>query len=200
MLQPGNIVERYRVESVLGRGGAATVYRVEHVTLGTVHALKVLHVDREEVRRRMVDEGRLQARIEHANIVRVSDVLTVDGAPALLMRFIDGPSLRDQMQRERLERHEALRLFRGVVAGVSHAHQHGVVHRDLKPANVMIDNDGRPMVTDFGLAKNLDPAFTADGTKTRIGRMMGTPGYMAPEQMQHAGGVDHRADIYSPLQ
>ncbi len=173
------------------------VYRVQHITLDTLHALKVLVTDQEDIHRRLIDEGRVQARLKHPNIVPVSDVLTIEGSPALLMRYIEGPSLKERIKGEPLSYDHALSIFRGIVAGVAHAHENGVIHRDLKPANVLIDAEGVPLVTDFGIAKHLDSTLTSGNDKTRAGKMMGSPAYMAPEQMRHAGGVDYRADIFS---
>jgi eukaryotic-like serine/threonine-protein kinase len=200
VLTPGDIVERYRIELLLGRGGMALVYRVRHLSLETVHALKVLQVDDPMVRERLVREGRVQARIRHPNVVSVRDVLEVEGAPALLMDFVGGGSLADRLERGPLPPEEALSLFRGVVAGVAHAHAHGLVHRDLKPANVLLDRDEAgallPRVTDFGLARLSDDTLDRQH-RTRQGQAMGTPAYMAPEQIRDASAVDQRADIWS---
>jgi eukaryotic-like serine/threonine-protein kinase len=200
VLEPGQVIERYRVELTLGEGGAATVYRVRHTTLGTLHALKLLHIVHPTMRSRLIDEGRIQARLRHPNIVAVTDVLDVDGAPALLMEFVGGGSLADRLQAGPVRLDDALRLFRGVVAGVAHAHAEGLVHRDLKPANVLLAPGPDPTspsvakVTDFGIARILDG--TGPGhTWTGVG--MGTPAYMAPEQAGDARGIDARADIFS---
>ena len=200
MLAPGQVIERYRVELTLGEGGAATVYRVRHTTLGTLHALKLLHVVHPTMRARLLDEGRIQARLRHPNIVAVTDVLELDGAPALLMEFVGGGTLGDRMRQGPLGLDEALRIFRGIVAGVAHAHAEGLVHRDLKPANVLLapgstpDEPPLPKVTDFGIARILGDAGPG---RTRTGVGMGTPAYMAPEQAGDARGIDARADIFS---
>ena len=205
MLKAGEIVERYRVEGELGRGGMATVYRVRHVTLGTVHALKLLHITHPVIRQRMLTEGQAQARLRHPNIVAVTDVLDVAGQPALLMEFVGGGDLHLRLARGALALDAALELFRGIVAGVAFAHAQGVVHRDLKPANVMLaardpargiqgDADLVPKVTDFGLAKLMDQDGPA---RTRSAAAMGTPQYMPPEQIRDAKSVDLRADVYA---
>lgn len=200
LLSPGDLVERYRVELLLGRGGMALVYRVRHTRLETVHALKVLQVDDPMVRERLVREGQVQASIRHDNVVSVRDVLEVQGEPALLMDFVGGGSLADRLEQGPLPRELALDLFRGVVAGVAHAHAHGLVHRDLKPANVLLEvrPDGVlvPRVTDFGLARLTDDLVSRQH-HTRQGQAMGTPAYMAPEQIRDASSVDRRADIWS---
>ncbi len=199
-LSAGSLVDgRYTVESLLGKGGMATVYRVRHNQLHSAHALKILDLPAASIRERLLAEGRVQATLQHRNIVAVTDVVTVSGAPGLIMELIEGPSLDELLQEHRLTFDQADQLARGIIAGVGAAHRHGRVHRDLKPANVMLQvtREGLiPKVADFGLAKVL----TADGDgagRTRSGLAMGTPPYMAPEQIRDAKNVDHRADIFS---
>jgi serine/threonine protein kinase len=197
-LDVGQVVDRYTVERVLGAGGTAVVYLVKHNRLGTRHALKVLTISSTAIRERMLREGRVQAKLQHLNVVAVSDVLEIDGAPALLMEYIDGPSLEAALQRYRLTMGDAELLFTGILSGVRAAHAENLVHRDLKPANVLLARTPEgfvPKVTDFGLAKVLaqDPAVA----HTRSGISMGTPSYMAPEQIRDARTVDQRADIWS---
>jgi tRNA A-37 threonylcarbamoyl transferase component Bud32 len=198
-LQPGDLVERYRVEAVLGQGGTARVYRVRHTTLGTVHALKVLTLDHAGIRSRLLAEGQVQARMTHPNLVPVRDVLEVEGAPALLMDFVPGRSLQVRLGQGPLSVEKALPMFRGVVSGVGYAHGMGLVHRDLKPANVLLDESEDPpvpRVADFGLVRVLDLPEGATRA-TQVGMAMGTPGYMAPEQLRDARSVDQRADIFA---
>ncbi len=199
MLKPGDKVERYTVLSLLGEGGMAAVYKVEHDTLGTVHALKVLTLTSKAIRERLVNEGRVQAKLDHINAVAVRDVLDIEEAPGLLMDFVDGPDLELWLQDNRPSLEEAEALFRGIVAAVRAAHQQGLIHRDLKPANVLMAKDGDgnwiPKVADFGLAKAI-AGDTAQG-KTRSGVAMGTPEFMAPEQIRDASTVDERADIFA---
>lgn len=199
MLDSGQIVDRYTVESVIGYGGTAVVYLVRHVQLSTAHALKVLSVSSGAIRERMLREGRVQAAMTHANLVGVSDVIDVDGSPGLLMEYIEGPSLEEALKSYRISLEDAETLFHGIVLGVQAAHQHGLVHRDLKPANVLLsasDEGYVPKVTDFGLAKVLVGEGQEVGT-TRAGIAMGTPSYMAPEQVRDARQVDQRADVFS---
>ncbi len=199
MLDAGREVDRYVVEGELGRGGMAVVYRVRHITLDTLHAMKVLTLAGPVVAQRLLEEGRVQARLRHPNVVPVTDALVVDGHPALVMEFVDGPGLDQLVAAGELDTQTALELFRGVLDGVEEAHAHGMVHRDLKPSNVLIDaRGGRSIarVTDFGIAKALEPT-EARGFETRSGMAMGTPGYMAPEQFKDAKHVDQRADVWS---
>ena len=196
----GTTLDRYSVEAELGAGGMATVYRVRHLTLGSLHALKVLKVQSASIRQRLVQEGRVQATLRHPNIVAVTDVIDVDGAPGLVMEFIDGPSLEGWLEENRPSLAQSEAIFRGILAGVARAHRQGLVHRDLKPGNVLLDSSGDdgivPKVADFGLAKILDDE-EGFGSQTRSGIAMGTPAYMAPEQVRSAKNVDQRADIFA---
>src|SRR5262245_35627495 len=157
MLSGGQRVDRYVVEGLLGEGGMAEVYRVRHATLGSLHALKILKVQAPTVRARLLAEGRAQAALRHPNLVAVTDVIEVDGAPPLVLDFVDGPWLEAWLVDHRPSPREAEQLFLGIVAGVERAHRAGLVHRDLKPGNVLLErgDDGVlvPKVTDFGLAK-----------------------------------------------
>ena len=147
--------------------------------MGTPHALKVLTVPSRQVRRRLVEEGRLQATLRHPNIVSVTDVIDVEGAPGLLMELIEGPTLKQWFHRYDPSLAEALAVFRGVCAGVGHAHAHDLVHRDLTPGNILLQiEDDRmvPKVSDFGLAKVLDSPAAAHEYRTKSGATMGTPG------------------------
>ncbi len=196
MLAPGTNVGRYVVQSVLGEGGMAVVYRVTQEQLGTTFALKVLTLNRTDIRERFVQEGKLQAGLRHPNIVSVFDLVDVEGSPGLLLEFVDGQSLSERIGKGPIPLDEAESIFRGVVAGVSTAHRHGIVHRDLKPGNVlltMVDGQPIPKVADFGLAKIAE----AEGGATRTGTTMGTPSYMAPEQIRDAKHVDARADVFA---
>jgi serine/threonine protein kinase len=197
-LVPGTAIDRYVVEGVLGTGGMATVYLVRHETLNTLHALKVLDVASADVRRRLIEEGRAQSRLRHPNIVPVTDVVPVRGAPGLVMDYVEGPSLRQFLSDHRCTIPELDALAGGILDGVEAAHAAGLVHRDLKPDNVLVHVvDGRvvPRITDFGLAKFLDRELAEHATRT--GTTMGTPAYMPPEQIRDASSVDARADVWA---
>jgi len=197
-LQPGAEIERYHVQGIIGRGGQATVYLVRHRTLETLHALKVLTVSSSTIRQRLIREGRVQARLAHPNVVPVTDVLEIDGSPGLLMPYIDGPTLAQLMATRAVAVDEAEALFRGILDGMEHAHALGVIHRDLKPSNVLLSDTPTglvPQIADFGVAKAFE---SEDGSgQTRTGVAMGTPSYMAPEQIRDAKNVDLRADIFA---
>ncbi|MFZ5478989.1 MAG: serine/threonine-protein kinase [Myxococcota bacterium] len=198
MLAPGQNLDRYTVLAELGSGGMATVFKVRHNTLNSLHALKLLKVQSPVIRQRLMQEGRTQASLRHPNIVTVTDVVEVDGASGLVMEFIDGPTLEAWLRDHRPSLADAERLFLGVLAGVARAHRHGLVHRDLKPGNVLLEegDDGLvPKVTDFGLVKALSDDDAA--SHTRSGIAMGTPAYMSPEQVRNAKNVDQRTDIFA---
>lgn len=177
----------------------ATVYLVRHVDLGTAYAMKVLHVPAAAIQQRLLLEGRVQSRLRHANLVAVTDMVDVESAPGLVMEWVAGPPLDQWLQHTRLSWPQADALARGILAGVAHAHAHGLVHRDLKPANVLLALEPTgvvPKVSDFGLAKLLS---TDEGgpSQTRSGIAMGSPAYMSPEQIRDARRVDQRADVFA---
>ncbi len=186
---------KYVIESELGEGGLAVVYKVRHATLDTPFAVKILKVTLPSLQDRLIVEGQLQAQLQHPNVVKVTDVIKVDGFPALVMEFIDGIALDDYLNESTPSVQQAEELFLQVLDAVDEAHERGIIHRDLKPANVMMQRTRTkwiPKVCDFGLGKNLEK----EG-QTRTGQQMGTPAYMAPEQIRSTKDVDQRADIFS---
>jgi serine/threonine-protein kinase len=198
-LQPGARIERFEVVQILGAGGTAHVYRVRHTTLGSDHALKLLTPAHAALRDRLAQEGRVQARLRHPNIVAVTDVVEHEGRPGLVMELVRGPTL-DHWLRDRgpMAPLDAIRLMDGVLAAVAAAHEAEVLHRDLKPANVLLEDGPQGLiarVTDFGIAK----VFSDDARSghTRIGVTMGTPGYMAPEQWADAANADASSDVFA---
>ena len=197
-LAPGAEFDRYRVDSVLGEGGTATVFLVTHRTLKTQRALKVLHVANKRLAERLTQEALILSTIEHRNIVRIIDALDVDGSPAVLMEYVNGPPLDRYLLDSPPSLATAEGIFLGILDGVERAHNAGIVHRDLKPANVLLAmENGRPVpkVADFGIARVFGD--TEGQRMTKTGSAMGTPSYMAPEQIMDAAGVDQRADIFA---
>ncbi|MEZ4241179.1 MAG: serine/threonine-protein kinase [Myxococcota bacterium] len=197
-LKPGDRIDRFTVLRLLGSGGIAHVYHVRHEGLGTEHALKVLQFTGPSLEERLRHEGWVQSRVRHPNVVAVSDAMKVGEMPALLMDLVPGVDLSRWLCDHEPDVALAERLFRDIVAGVRAAHEAGVIHRDLKPANVLLDltDPERPTarVADFGLVKILD--LDQPGL-THTGMPMGTPNYMAPEQIDRPSAVDQRADIHS---
>jgi serine/threonine protein kinase len=188
---PGNLIaERYRIISLLGRGGMGEVYRADDLKLGQQVALKFLPeavVDRFALER-FRNEVRTARRISHPNVCRVHDIGETNTQVFLSMEYVDGEDLSSLLHRNgRLPREKALEISRKICAGLAAAHDKGVLHRDLKPSNIMIDRSGEVLIMDFGLA----------GLAHQIEDLRsGTPAYMAPEQL--AGKeVTARSDIYS---
>lgn len=195
--QVGESVGRYEVIRELGRGGMGAVFLVRQAGLGGLFALKVVEAPGAGLRARLLDEGRHQARVRHPNVVLMVELLELDGGLGLVMEYVNGPTLGDWLHGRALPLYHALALFDGVVQGVGAAHAEGLVHRDIKPSNVLMAQASPlpvPKVADFGLVKLLDN--DAPGM-TRSGVMMGTVGWMAPEQSEDASRVDQRADVFS---
>jgi predicted ATPase len=192
----GTKLGRYTLEELLGRGGMAEVYAATDDVSGASVAIKVLHATGPEVTARLLREARAQGRVSHPNVLPVLDLIDAAGAPALVMPLVRGPSLRERLA-EGLgaEAREAIAL--GLLSGLAAAHAAGLVHRDVKPANVLLGEGPEgltALLADFGLVGALE----GDGEAlTRTGAGLGTPGYMAPEQLADAKRADARADVFS---
>ena len=198
-LREGELVlGRYRIESVLGRGGMGEVYRARHDRLGMAVAVKILTEVNDDMVRRFEREATLMARVRHPNVVAIADFgTTAAGLPCIVMEFIKGEDLGARMKRRgALPWREALFVIRGILSGLDALHAAQVLHRDLKPDNVVIA-PGEPEVVkliDFGIAK---PTGGGNGTRlTSTGSVVGTPAYMAPEQLL-GYDLDVRSDIYT---
>ena len=184
---------------LIGRGGMGLVYKARQRRLDRLVALKVLHTELASdpaFSERFLREAQALAKLSHPNVVRVHDFGERQGRYFLLMEYVDGASLRDLLERGELPPSEGLRLVPQICAGLQYAHEQGIVHRDIKPENILIDDHGQVTIADFGLVKLLDKD-EGDWRLTRASQIMGTPQYMAPEQMHRPREVDHRADIYS---
>ncbi len=206
---PGLLVAgRYRIVAFLGRGGMGEVYRAHDVRLDEPVALKFLPArleSRPEALERFVAEVRLGRQVSHPNVCRLYDLGEHEGHLFISMEYVDGEDLASLLRRNgRLPSDQAMRIARDVAAGLAAAHAIGIVHRDLKPSNVIIDRKGRSRVSDFGLAVASDeeahaqmvadlPAYWKGRTD---GRALGTPAYMAPEQL--AGKeTTPQSDVYA---
>ena len=190
---PGaRIAGRYRIVSLVGRGGMGEVYRADDLKLGHTVALKFLPRDVADDPRRLEyfhSEVRLTRQISHPNVCRVYDIGEMDGQQFLSMEFIDGEDLRVLLRRiGRLPGDKGVELTQQLCSGLAAAHDLGVLHRDLKPANIMIDGRGQVRITDFGLARLANDVNT--------GEIAGTPAYMAPEQLT-GGDTTIQSDLYS---
>jgi tRNA A-37 threonylcarbamoyl transferase component Bud32 len=188
------------VLELCGQGGMGIVYKARHTRLDRIVALKVLHQDASRdpaFAERFLREARALARLSHPGIVGVHDFGEVDGLFYLVMEFVDGVDLRRTIRGGELAPRQALSIVRELCDALQYAHDEGIVHRDIKPENVLIDRRGRVKIADFGLAKLAGAAMSGAGALTATGQVMGTPHYMAPEQIERPHDVDHRADIYS---
>ncbi|MBA3541173.1 MAG: serine/threonine protein kinase [Deltaproteobacteria bacterium] len=204
MVHIGTILDgRYRIDAILGSGGMGRVYRGEHTGIGRQVAIKVLHADlgrNREAAARFQREALASGRLDHTNIVGVSDFGVIDDGPCyLVMEALEGESLGDRLQRDRrIAWREAIEIIRGVLAGLRHAHDRGVVHRDIKPDNIFLAvKEGELVVKilDFGIAK-LAAGTVDDPAATRAGLTVGTPAYLSPEQAV-GGEITPACDLYS---
>jgi serine/threonine protein kinase len=183
----------------LGRGGMGVVYKARQPRLNRFVALKILAREKEKDPRfaeRFTREAQALARLNHPRIVTVYDFGETNGLYYLLMEYVDGMSLRQLLQTRKLVPEEALVIVPSICEALQYAHEQGVVHRDIKPENILLDKQGRVKIADFGIAKLLG----ADGkveTLTGEQGVVGTPHYMAPEQVEKPSIVDHRADIFA---
>ena len=189
----------YELVDYLGYGAMAQVFKARHIQLNRFAAIKILHphfASDPDFVRQFTDEAQNLALLRHPNIVQVYDVDILGNQPYLAMEFIDGPTLKSIVEKNR-EKHTRLSLIRSlriiysIGLALSYAHQRDVIHRDVKPSNVMVESSGRVVLTDFGLAR-----LTTRQRETETGTIKGTPAYMSPEQA--LGQASHpRSDIYS---
>jgi len=195
----GRTIGAYQIVGELGRGGMAVVYKAYQPSLNRYVALKVLpdHYQHDpEFVARFQQEAQAAAKLSHPNIVVIYDVGEAAGVHYIAMEYLEGGSLQDRLAQAAAQGwaynpQEALSVIEQVGSALDYAHSRGVIHRDIKPANILFDADGRPRVTDFGIAR------AGDLTRlTRAGVLLGTPEYMSPEQAQ-GGEVDDRADLYA---
>ena len=211
----GTKLARYEVRSQLGAGGMGEVYLAQDMKLGRKVALKILPADvaaNKDRMRRFVQEAKAAAALNHPNIAHIYEIGEADGVRFIAMEFVDGVTLREKIHQERIELTKLLRYLQQVAEGLSKAHASGIVHRDLKPDNIMITRDGYAKILDFGLAKLIEVPATSGPSDDAIsevattimnqhsaaGIIIGTVGYMSPEQAQGKTKViDQRSDIFS---
>ncbi|MCB0168627.1 MAG: serine/threonine protein kinase [Anaerolineae bacterium] len=192
----GQKIDSYTIESVIGRGSVAVVYRALTPT-DTVVALKLFspppNGEEKLLLARFEREARLAAGLDHPNIVSVLDMGEIDGRAYMVMPFAGGETLDTRLRRKlKLSELTSVEIAWQVADALAYAHRQGIVHRDVKPSNILLSSDDHAMLTDFGVAQAWD-----DPSLTKEGHIVGTPAYMAPEQVAQGGTIDHRADLYS---
>jgi len=194
-ISPGDTVGPYRVIEPLGQGGMATVFKAYHAALDRYVALKVLHPAFKEdsnFNARFVREARIVAKLDHPNIVPIYDFAEHQGTPYLVMRFIEGKTLKAVLREGLLPVSRVLAIIRPVTEALAYAHAQGVLHRDIKPSNILCANDGHIFLTDFGLAR------IAQASESTLSQdmLIGTPQYISPEQARGEPATE-RSDLYS---
>jgi tetratricopeptide (TPR) repeat protein/TolB-like protein/predicted Ser/Thr protein kinase len=197
-LQPGSDFGlRYRIESLLGRGGMGLVFKARDRELDRIVALKLLRPEltaNPQAMGRFKQELLLASRISHRHVLRIHDLGDADGVKFISMAYVEGEDLSHLLKKQgRLALEQILNLARQLIGALDAAHSEGIVHRDLKPQNVLIDRQGHAYVSDFGLAKSLE---SASAMMTHTGDILGTPRYMSPEQVR-GEPADHRSDLYA---
>jgi eukaryotic-like serine/threonine-protein kinase len=203
----GTRVGRYEIRSLLGAGGMGEVYRARDPKLNREVAIKVLpaafSADPERLRR-FEQEAQAAGALNHPNILAIYDVATDEGAPYVVSELLEGETLRERLKGAALPARKALDYALQIARGLAAAHEKGIVHRDLKPENLFLTKEGRIKILDFGLAKLIEPRGSGEAPaelptrplNTDPGTVMGTAGYMSPEQVR-GQPVDHRSDIFS---
>lgn len=192
----GQTVGPYRIIEKLGQGGMATVYKAYHANLDRYIAIKVLHVafrQDESFLERFKREAQIVAKLEHTHIVPIYDYADFEGQPYLVMKFLEGETLKKRMRQKPLSLEDIPPILDPVASALDYAHRHDVLHRDVKPSNIVIDKDNTPFLADFGLARI---ASTGESTLSQD-MMLGTPQYISPEQAQGNQHLDAGTDIYS---
>ncbi|MGI8966536.1 MAG: protein kinase domain-containing protein, partial [Limisphaerales bacterium] len=192
---------------LIGKGGMGAVYKARQKELDRIVALKILPPgigNEAGFAERFSREAKALAKLNHPGIVTIHDFGRADGLYYFVMEFVDGVNLRQLLQGSRISPHEALAIVPQICDALQFAHDHGIVHRDIKPENILMDRRGRVKVADFGLAKLVgmtnevfSEQTSGSSSLTDAGKVMGTPNYMSPEQIENPGEVDHRADIYA---
>ena len=195
----------YELLEEIGRGGMGVVFRARQISLGRIVALKMIlrgNMATDEELSRFRAEAEAIAKLDHPNIVPIYEVGEWEGQPFFSMRYVDGPTLSQRLIDGPLSNHEAMELMIPICEAIEHAHRQGILHRDLKPSNILLDRQGRPFITDFGLAKQVSkPSDIVSGPQpslTESGAILGTPSYMAPEQAAgRRGEIGAATDVYS---
>ncbi|MFC5050514.1 serine/threonine-protein kinase [Rubritalea spongiae] len=188
-----DLLPDYRIDSFLAKGGMGAVYLAKQLKLDREVAIKILPKefgDNPTFRNAFKLEAKAMAKLSHPNLVRIFDFGSIDDTLYLVIEYVPGRTLFDKAHKRKVDMKEAAILIAEICRGLDHAHRSGLIHRDIKPANILIDDEARPKIVDFGLARPLDD--THDG-----GTVYGTKGYTAPEVLRDPHGIDQKADIFS---
>src|SRR6056297_837669 len=187
-------IPNYEIGKLDGEGGVAEVYLATHKLLERVVAIKIISPAKagELADKRFLKEARVVAGLRHPNIVSIYDVGVLENKYYIIMEYLEGGDLK-QTVKKGVSAAQSVDILRQVASALAHAHHKGFIHRDIKSQNIMFRKDGTPVLTDFGIVKDLsaDTACTIDGTS------LGTPHYMSPEQAQGSANIDWRTDLYS---
>lgn len=198
-------ISNFEPIEMLGSGGMGRVFKVRHQLLGQIQAVKLLHgyrVDEKQAVARFKNEMRAIGALKHPNIVSAQHAEIADGVPYLVMDYVQGQTLSQILQSYRQQVAmfpipEACEYIRQAAVGLQYAHDRGIVHRDIKPGNIMVDEQGQAKILDLGLARIIDDNSGHAGDLTTEEQILGTPNYMAPEQLTSSRSVDARADVYA---
>jgi eukaryotic-like serine/threonine-protein kinase len=190
----------YELLEKIGQGGMGVVYKARQLTLNRLVAIKMLpggQFASESGVQRFLAEAGAAAALQHPNIVAIHEVGTVAGQYFFSMDYVEGRSLATVIQEEMLSFRATVVLITKIAEAIDYAHDHGILHRDLKPANILIDRQSEPHITDFGLAKRLDAIFGSEQSLTVTGQVLGSPGYMPPEQAGGKQNISRGSDVYA---
>src|SRR5690349_4643646 len=214
-IRPGTRFGQYEIGTQLGAGGMGEVYLALDTRLDRRVALKILPeklADNDDRMRRFVQEAKATAGLNHPNIAHIYEIGKERGLNFIALEYIDGKTMRQCMNDLSMDSRKMLRWFQYVAEGLAKAHAAGIVHRDLKPENIMISRDGHVKILDFGLAKLMEPSrgsllssaereydtMDLSGSHSTVGVVLGTAGYMSPEQAQgRTSAIDQRSDIFT---
>lgn len=198
IFQSGIQIKHYTIDNLIARGGMGEVWKAWDENRNMAVAIKVVANDLivdPEFKERMQDEAQRHKCLVHENIVTVLEVFETDGQTCIVMEFIKGTSLDlylDAYASRRLEPAEAIRIVREILCALDFAHQNGIIHRDVKPSNILLDENRRARLIDFGIA-----LAVGEERRTRTGKLIGTPLYMSPEQITKPKHINHLSDVYS---
>jgi len=192
------LLQAHQIVSELGRGGMGVVYKARHRKLNRLVALKMIlsgrHTSNDSLER-FIPEARAVAKLQHPGIVQIFDIGEHDGLPYFSLEFVEGKDLQKDLNGLPRTPRRSAEMVEQLAVAMQYAHDHKILHRDLKPANILLDKDGRPKISDFGLVKVVDDegsGATSDGT------IMGSPSYMPPEQARgQQKAITARSDVYS---